>query len=115
MLLNVPVQEIIDNFHADYMAQILSVDEYLALRKVKVTPMLSTSKLYYGELYLIAAPSLNETALMHQLIADYRGVDFTLYDPAKGNIGRRYYVPGVPTSEAEETLKSFIVEFRIDL
>ena len=113
MLLNAPVEEIMASFHADYKAGILSIDEYLAQRGVETAPMLSVAKLHYGGLYLIAAPSLNETALLHQLIADYRGVDFALYDPNRGKAGKRYYVPRAPASEAEEELKSFAADFQI--
>lgn len=92
MILDVPAQEVIDEFQEGYFANTLNELDYLASKGVAARAMTRREDLYYGRVYIATAPSLNVYTALHSLIIDTRGGSCTVWDPNKGRRDRMHYV-----------------------
>ena len=111
MLLDVPVEEVHEEFHFPYRNFEMSILEYAHKKGMMFVSGQSDSVLYYGMVYLLAVPSLNIKSGVHQIIVDTRNHKFQIYDPNEGYAGRLFY------SEAWEPgaslLNSYTVDFKV--
>lgn len=119
MLLDVPVQQVVDDFHDKYHAQEQLPHEYLAAKGLTTSPGKSTElALYPGKLYLVAAPSLNIEANMHEIIVDFRDKEncMVILDPNQGKEGKKYYVykPEAKLQENEVNLICWFIDYEIE-
>lgn len=99
MILDVPVEQVIAEFHEAYFAKrtpnSITPLIYLHSKGVVAIPQSSENNtLYWGRLYLLCVPSLNTVAANHSILADLTDEgNFRLYDPAQGYVSRFYYIP----------------------
>lgn len=104
MILDLPVQQVIDEFHRDYCDDKITSAEYLQSKgvKVKIHPAITRKRSFKG-LHLITVPSLNIEGALHQIIWDRRvGEDGPIiFDPNEGKPGKRYYVNKWPEDMQE--------------
>lgn len=117
MLLDIPVKDVIDEFHDKYMKADIDADDYLKAKGVKAKSCLSTHRrIEPGKVYLIAAPSLNLEASTHEIIFDFRD-DFVVLDPNMGKVGKKYYVwkAGKDLGELEVDVKSYFFDFEVEI
>ena len=116
MLLEKPADEVISEFHDDYIKGI-NVDIYLSNYGILARAMLTTVRGWSdGKLYLIAVPSLNTESFMHQIICDCRDPkNFKVFDPNQGRIDKKYYVWKHPNElqELEVNLESYVFDYEI--
>ena len=120
MLVDEPVQGLIERFHARYRAGATSMRQLLDELEVPFRsfdscdlPMLNESGAY-----LISVPSLNIQGGMHQIIieVDATGVDYFVHDPVKGLEGKMYYGRRNETfpEAGEVELNGFVIDAFID-
>ena len=102
MILNKPVNEVIDEFHDDYRSEKIDTDEYLRLNGVDCEVLLSNAKFEAGNIYVCSVPSLNKQAQTHAVIIDMREEFWCIYDPNQGKEDKLYYVPNSPDVPLEE-------------
>lgn len=83
MVLGVPVQQVIDQFHEDYMQGHGSVVEYLEQEGCKVENLKAdnTDPFEHGYVYLATVPSLNTRGTLHTVLLDCTGERLVLLDP----------------------------------
>lgn len=116
MLLNVPAEEIIEQFHDQYKAGEINVDQFLLNKGLTVESLLSSYwQCQWDGIYIAAVPSLNIKANLHQIIIDTRNNKVTIYDPNMGKPGKNYYVHDdkEDKTEFEYGLISYCLEFKI--
>jgi len=97
MLLDIPVEQVEDEFHEKYIYGKIEIDEYLHVKGMACRPTLavmSHGKMQRETYYIITAPSLNYPAYLHQLIMYFDDdlEEWIILDPNKGNGHRKYYV-----------------------
>lgn len=120
MLLDVPAQQVVDEFHDKYyVTQEQLPHEYLAAKGISTKPGISTElSLYPGKLYLVAAASLNLEGQMHEIIVDFRDEEKPLLvlDPNMGKEGKKYYVykPEAKLQENEVNLTCWFIDYEIE-
>lgn len=65
---------------------------FYMLRKLDVDYVWQmTTRLVPYRVYLISVPSVNHPEKLHSVVVDYRKKDIKVLDPAKGNMGAKYY------------------------
>ena len=112
MLLGVPAEKVIEEFHDDYRSGKAEIDKYLKMYGINAQPVLSNSVIEWDKLYLIVVPSLNKLAHAHEIIVDTRGDDPKIFDPNMGKPEKLYYVNG---SEPNKTkLEVGLVDYFVD-
>ncbi len=118
MVLDRPVDTVIEEFHYSYMrdSRQIRIKEYLEDNGESVTAHYSfESDIEWGRLYLITVPSLNLEATNHQILVDTRYDAIEVYDPQKGRPGKKFYTYGTDDSanELAVKLKAFVIDFSI--
>jgi hypothetical protein len=116
MILDVPVQQVVDEFHHGYMEMDEEPHDYLASRGVNILFHMSSDRLvHWDKVYMLGVPSLNVEASTHSILMDTRqevngyGV---LYDPNKGREGKKYYTTDEAIVKSEPLavmLQSFVI------
>lgn len=93
MILNRPVEELKPLLHERYRETNLSLGEILSEYGVPFEPFNSTDRglLQWAGLYLVAAPSLNIQAGMHQILLELDEDKYVVHDPNRGRPGIKYY------------------------
>lgn len=75
-----------------------------------------SAALLRGFVYLLAVPSLNIQAGLHQVVAFLpRCGDIQILDPVKGRKDSLYYVYGEPQDDAEVSIKSWSIDLIIPI
>lgn len=94
MIVNKPVQEIVDRFHADYREHCTSLRVMLNALNVPFTSFDSADHPLLSEVgvYMVTVPSLNIRAGTHQILVEVTDFDYQVIDPVEGIEGRFYYV-----------------------
>ena len=104
IVMGVPAQEVTDKWHDRYMSNDEHVNEatILASYGFMTRPYLSIdNQVVWGNVYLLAVPSLNIIGGMHSIVLDLREEGCNkLYDPAKGREGRKHYIG--PDEESDD-------------
>ena len=116
MILDVPAEQVIKEFHDPYMAQTREIDEYLHSKNIKCRPLLSVGNTILGDrIYIFSVPSLNMDAMFHQILGYYQGDNFKIADPNQGREGRRYYVPHdkLDLEDNEVHLNSYSFDYEV--
>lgn len=119
MLLNEPVDKIHKEFNDKYHSYDIWPDDFLMGSGLKVSEVSMKHEAKLGEgVYLVSVPSLNIVAGTHQIIFDYRGNKFKLYDPNKGRVNKKYYIfhnyDNTPLLENEVELNCFRFDYLIE-
>jgi hypothetical protein len=93
MLVDEPVQGLIDQFHEKYRAGNTSLGELLNELQIPCTSFdsLSLPKLEDEGAYLVSVPSLNIQGGMHQIIIEVTDENYFVHDPVKGMSGKIFY------------------------
>lgn len=118
MLLDVPAEEIIEQFHDKYKSGEMNIDQFLTSKNINVEPLLTSYwQAKWDGLYFAIVPSLNMKANLHEIIIDTRNDDVIIYDPNMGKEGKYYYVNNEKEdkTELEYGLISYVLEFKIHL
>lgn len=119
MILEEPAEVIITEFHDDYFAGKIEIDECLHKRGIRCKSMIAHDQsLLNNKIYFLTIPSLNHKGLFHQILMEvYEDGGYEIHDPAKGREGSLYYV-----NHDEEVLrpqqmrlKSWIAIFEVDM
>lgn len=110
MILGIPAQQIVDEFHARFTAYEMDEQEYLAEHCVVIEPVAKRwAPVESGHVYMLTVPSLNNNGMFHAILLDYR--DHTnpiVYDPAPE--GRPRYSLN-PEKLLDAKLVSWMVEW----
>jgi hypothetical protein len=92
MLLGIPVEQVIAEFHDEYMTDPSTMLRYIESKGLKPIPLYPhEASMGPGKVYLLGVPSLNYQGLLHCVLADFRN-QFTVYDPNMGRKDKLYYV-----------------------
>ena len=116
MLLNIPVKEIVEEFHSKYINQELNIYEFLINHDLNIEPLLpSYWQAELNNIYIASVPSLNKKAALHQIIIDTRNGASIVYDPQEGKPDCDYYVykPDEDLKTHEYNLISYVLEYRV--
>ena len=118
MLVDEPVQGLIDQFHERYRTGNTSLGELLNELQIPCTSFdsLSLPKMLEAGAYLVSVPSLNIQGGMHQIIIEVTEDDYFVNDPVKGIEGKLFYGRRGETfpAEGEVELGGFVVDGFID-
>lgn len=92
MLFNVPIEQIINDFHEKYHNNDIELYEFLDNHDIcyEVRDIKTNHFDKFG-FYFVTVPSLNFQATNHQILCEISEDGFNLYDPQKGT-GKKYYV-----------------------
>lgn len=82
MVLNRPVQEVVDEFHADFEQRKHEVDQYACTQGALLARTEDRQRLQANKVYFLLVPSLNSPGMFHQVLADTRH-GFEIFDPAR--------------------------------
>ena len=120
MILGRPIEEVTGEFHERYMADEITVHEYLEKYGVQAAPMDITDKPTQGFVYFIGVPSLNIKGCSHYVLGDFRNKEdgFVLIDPNKGRKGKEWYVnysEGAELSTGEFNVITCNYDYRLTL
>ncbi len=117
MILDVPVSEIIDDFHYKYHDHKDIPSHYMRRKGLPVKSLLAESAdMMMNKIYGLIVPSLNIEAGTHLILMEIDDNDnVAIYDPAYLREDKRYYVYNkIPDTPSEVLLKCFVAEFEID-
>jgi len=118
MLVDEPVQGLIDQFHERYRAGATSMGQLLKELEIPCTSFdsLSLPTLVDEGAYLVSVPSLNIQGGMHQIIIEVTDENYFVHDPVKGIEGKLFYGRRGETfpAEGEVELNGFVVDGFID-
>lgn len=118
MLVDEPVQGLIDQFHEKYRAGATSMGQLLNELQIPCTSFdsLSLPTLISSGAYLVSVPSLNIQGGMHQIIIEVTEDGYFVNDPVKGIEGKLFYGLRGETFpvEGEVELGGFVVDGFID-
>ncbi|KRS22851.1 hypothetical protein AAY72_01710 [Alishewanella sp. WH16-1] len=116
MLTGIPVDKVINEFHQGYFNRDLNPCDYLAIKGIQHTVNSNpyNNNCDWGCAYLVAVPSLNIEAGMHNIIIDCTGDEIAILDPCKGRDGKKHYINWTqePTGN-EVNLKIWMVELAV--
>ena len=115
MILDKPVQEIVEDFHQDYLEYNFMPSQYLEACGVKVKKFYSEGNLIRAEkLYLVTVPSINTQAGLHHILVDTRDIkNPKVYDPQEGT-GNKFYVFYKTDDNPDSVeLKGFVIDLEI--
>lgn len=118
MILGIPVEEVIEEFHEDFFNRDINVSEYLTMKGVRNKQLLALNDdIYTGRIYLLTVPSLNFPGLMHYMLMEVHENYYTLHDPNWGREGKKHYIPSEweLVKRDECRLRSFITELEVVL
>lgn len=107
MLLNRPAEEVVDEFHSDFTNYIKTVEEYLRENGVIVRRTDDRTTLLYERIYMLLVPSLNTPGMFHEILADTRGGQITIYDPS------RHYRYSILPEKGEHPLLSWVIDYEV--
>lgn len=76
-----------------------------------------SNRLSGNVLCFATVPSLNMQGLLHQILIQYEEGKFTVFDPAQGRVGSKYYIPNNQEidNELQVNLQSWLVDLVIPL
>lgn len=127
MLLGRPVQDVVNELHDAYMADVCALPHYLHRHGVKFKPAVSDggapdgyveNRIEFGHLYLLTVPSLNMDATLHFILLDARDDKaVATLDPNMGREGKRYYINWFDEPTGPEQIRldgGYSVFFRIE-
>lgn len=116
MILDKPVEEVIEEFHQKYMDYKMLPSDYLRSKGVNFKKYLSEDNSIQGNhLYLITVPSLNITAGIHHILLDaryYPEEPVKVYDPQEGT-GNKFYVYKESDNPDSHPLGGYLVDLEI--
>lgn len=114
MLVDEPVQGLIDQFHAKYREGATSMRQLLDELQVPCTSFdsLDLPPLKDEGAYLVSVPSLNIQGGMHQIIIEVTDDNYRVVDPVKGREGKLFYGHRSETfpEAGEIPLNGFVVD-----
>lgn len=118
MITGIDVQEVIDEFHADYFAGKKRPSDYLLEHGYHFR--MGTDEelgLFKDRLYLLTVPSLNIEAGLHFVVADTRPSKTHIHDPARTMPGKKFYRTNFgsdePLNEYEVELSGYVISLEI--
>ena len=118
MLVDEPVQGLIERFHARYRAGATSMRQLLEELEVPFRSFDSCDlpMLEHEGAYLVSVPSLNIQGGMHQIIIEVTDENYQVFDPVKGLEGKMYYGRRNETfpEAGEVELNGFVIDAFID-
>jgi hypothetical protein len=93
VILDRPVDEIVEEFHEGYMSGEIEVSAYLRSKGLTVEACTCEHTLENDCIYLLSVPSKNVPGLSHYVVVDLRveGGLCRVYDPNNGKEGKKYY------------------------
>jgi len=107
MLLALPAEQVVDEFHKDFTNYLKTPEEYLAQHGVKVRRTEDRNTLLFNRIYMLLVPSLNTPGMFHQILADTRGGKVTIYDPS------RHYRYSMSPEKGEHQLLSWVIDYEV--
>lgn len=119
MVLGTKVDQVIAEFHEDWVNRESDPARYLAAKGVAhaINCDPYDNCLNWGKLYLITVPSVNMQSSLHHILVDLRRGedDVRVYDPNQGKQDKSYYVWGERQETEQYPLKSWVVDMSIEL
>lgn len=112
MLMDRPVEAVVDEFHDDFYNYFIELDSYLAKHGVKLERTVNRQFLEHGAVYVLLVPSLNSHAHFHQVLADTRGAEVKIYDPARKGT-QRYVGPSQAVEPGETEIISWVIDYKV--
>lgn len=121
MILDIPVDEVVKEFHEDWMNRRTDPAHYLIkkLAKFQIHREPYDNALLFGKVYLVTVPSVNITGRNHHIIVDMRhgpGKEI-VYDPNDGRLDKCRYVGWTKGREelGQYSLKAWAIDLSIEL
>lgn len=120
MITGIPVDIVIQEFHAKYMNHHLSVQSYLRHKGYNASPThvpLFPAALQRGKASVLIVPSLDSEGTFHSVIADGISSEsgpMRILDPSKGRLGDRYYTGDPREAEANPEQAVMLVSWIVD-
>jgi len=110
MILDIPVQQVIDEFHDKFHARQMFEDEYLESKGVKFDFGKRNQQIQHPAIYLLTVPSLNIVGGAHSVIyhvypSGCGGFFHDLHDPVMGRENKKYYVTHFKDEQSELAVK----------
>lgn len=119
MILDLPVKDVIAEFHEDWMNRKSDPAQYLAPKGVQFEIHRDPydNCLEWGKLYLMTAASVNVSGQFHHLLVDLRGGEdnVAVYDPNRGKLDKAYYVWHERQEIEQYQLKAWCIDMAIEL
>lgn len=118
MILDRPVQNVIDEFHDSFESFEMTIGDALHLNGVPFIAGRGANQnitIYHDYVYVLVAPSLTSPGILHQILLDTRDGKLVVYDPLKGT-GKPYYTLD-ESDESEQAIKlvSWLVDYQVDV
>lgn len=121
MVLGVPVQEVIADFHNRLHHENVTLRDYLYERLLCPQSYLADEYVEFedGYVYFATVPSLNTKGTFHQILFDCTGTKLTIHDPNNDPDKLRYVLRykdenlNAPLKENEYPLMSWVIEHGI--
>lgn len=119
MIINEPVEKVIEEFHKDFFCHETSPSEYLTQKLIRNRQLLACDlNIFAGHTYLTTVPSLNYPGLNHYILIQQRRDHYNVFDPNMGRAGKKYYIPfeGDDIVDVNQyRLRSFTTELEVRL
>lgn len=117
MILDIPVADVVEEFHKDWMSRKSDPAHYLVKKGIKfqIHREPYDNCLQYGKVYLVTAASVNINGRFHHLIVDMRGGEGKVYDPNRGRLDRAYYVWHEREEISQYPLRAWCIDLAIEL
>lgn len=91
MMLDLPAQQVIDEFHEDYITHKTRPYDYLRSKGLDVRYGVIDQLFEWDTVYMVTVPSLNLLSVNHFVVMDFRDENWKIYDPNNGKEGKKYY------------------------
>jgi len=111
MMINMPAQQVIDEFHDKFHARQLFEDDFLDSKGIKYECANRNEQIESAGIYLLTVPSLNIEGGGHSIVyhvypAETEGSFYhDLHDPVMGRDGKKFYVTHFHTDPSPLAVK----------
>lgn len=118
MVIGISAEEAVKLYHTDLQSYKIWFDDVLEDYRIPYyygSP--KSSRISGNVLCFATVASLNMPGMLHQILIQNSEGSLTVYDPAKGRIGAKYYIPHTEGPETEEAkhLQSWTLDLIIPL
>lgn len=118
MVIGISAEEALKMYHADLQSYKIWFDDVLENYRIPYYYGSPRSSRISGNVLCFATvASLNMPGMLHQILIQNVDGKFTVYDPAKGRVGAKYYIPHTegPETELAKHLQSWTLDLILPL
>lgn len=118
MVIGISAEEALERYHKDLQSYKIWFDNVLDSYRIPYYYGSPRSSRISGDVLCFATvASLNMPGMLHQILIQNVGDRLTVYDPAEGRLGAKYYIPHTDGPETEDAkhLHSWTLDLIIPL